>query len=173
MRVGAAGRIRALALKDVADLWRNPGAVVPPVSMALGALVPAFLVVVAAPAASGEALGDSSEFADAARQSVRTIPELAGLDGSALVQACLREARAPAASDPRRTVPCEIGFAAGHRCGPDVAVRGRPRCSRASSVATQSVRTFVKCVHDIAMSRKMRSIRSPWRAALDPAVLNR
>jgi ABC-2 type transport system permease protein len=89
VRVGAAARIRALALKDVAELWRNPGAIVPPVAMALGALVPAFLVVVAAPAASGEVLGDSSEFADAARQAVGVIPELAGLDGSALVQAFL------------------------------------------------------------------------------------
>ena len=89
MRVGAMGRVRGLVLKDVVDLWRNPGAIVPAISMALAALVPAFLVAVVAPLLSGETLGESSEFTDAALQAIGTIPELAHLDSHALVQAYL------------------------------------------------------------------------------------
>ena len=89
MRVGAAGRIRGLVLKDVAELWRNPGAIVPALSISLAALVPAFLVAVLAPLVSGEDLGDSSEFVDAAHQAIGTIPELGHLTGAPLVQAYL------------------------------------------------------------------------------------
>lgn len=83
------GRVRGLVLKDIADLWRNPGAVLPAISMALASLVPAFLVAVIAPRLSGETLGDSSDFADAATQAIGTIPGLSHLDGDALVQAYL------------------------------------------------------------------------------------
>jgi ABC-2 type transport system permease protein len=89
VRVGAVGRIRGLVLKDVAELWRNPGAIVPALSMALAALVPAFLVAVVAPLVSGEDLGDSGEFLDAAQQAMGTIPELAHLAEAPLVQAYL------------------------------------------------------------------------------------
>jgi ABC-2 type transport system permease protein len=89
MRVGAAGRIRGLVLKDIAELWRNPGAIIPALSMALAALVPAFLVAIVAPLVSGEQLGESGEFVDAARQAMSAIPELADLEGGALVQAFL------------------------------------------------------------------------------------
>lgn len=89
MRIGAMGRIRGLVLKDIADLWRNPGAIMPAIAMALAALVPAFLVAVVAPLVSGETLGESSEFADAAMRAIATIPELSHLDGHARVQAYL------------------------------------------------------------------------------------
>jgi ABC-2 type transport system permease protein len=89
MRVGAAGRIRGLVMKDVAELWRNPGAIVPALSISLAALVPAFLVAIVAPLMSGEDLGGSGEFLDAAHQAIGTIPELAHLEAAPLVQAYL------------------------------------------------------------------------------------
>ena len=89
MRIGAWSRVRGLALKDVAELWRNPGAVIPALSMALASLVPPFLVAVTAPALSGEHLGESTEFAEGARLAVATIPELARLEGGARIQAFL------------------------------------------------------------------------------------
>jgi ABC-2 type transport system permease protein len=89
VRVGAAGRIRGLVIKDIAELWRNPGAMVPGIAMGLAALVPAFLVAVAAPRLSGETLADASEFADAAHRAMDTIPELRTLEPGALVQAFL------------------------------------------------------------------------------------
>ena len=89
MRVGAAGRIQGLVLKDVAELWRHPGAIVPALSMAVGSLVPAFVVAIVTPMLSGERLGESREFSDGARLAVNMIPEMASLAGTALVQAFL------------------------------------------------------------------------------------
>lgn len=89
MRAGWRGRIRGLVVKDVAELLRHPGAIVPALSMALGSLVPAFVVAVVAPLLSGERLGESREFSDGARQAIAVLPELAALQGSALVQAFL------------------------------------------------------------------------------------
>lgn len=83
-----ARRIRAIMIKDAAELLRHPGTLVPPLVMILAALVPAFLITIVAPRLSGESLAEG-ELADAARRTIAVVPELAGLDGSALVQAFL------------------------------------------------------------------------------------
>ena len=84
------GRIRGLVLKDVAELWRNPGAILPAISMALAALVPAFLVAVVAPLVSGETLGESERVRRrGACGRSRRFPSWPHLDGNALVQAFL------------------------------------------------------------------------------------
>jgi ABC-2 type transport system permease protein len=89
MRVGAIARIRGLVLKDVAELWRHPGAVLPAISMALGAIVPGFAVAIIAPILSGETFSNSDEFAVGARHAATALHEIARLEGAALVQAFL------------------------------------------------------------------------------------
>lgn len=82
-------RISALARKDAAELARNPGAIFPAVAMVIGALGPAFFVVVAAPMIAGRSLEASGQFSEEARAAVGQIPELAGLSGNGLIQAFL------------------------------------------------------------------------------------
>lgn len=89
MRVGAVARIRGLALKDAAELWRNPGAVLPAVAAAFASLIPAFIIATAAPILSGETLEQSGEFSEGARAAAAIVPELRRLQGTALVQAFL------------------------------------------------------------------------------------
>ncbi len=84
---GAWSRITALSSKDARELIRTPGAVVPPLLMALGALLPIFLVVFLIPLLEGETLEESGEFAEQAVAAMRQIPELRGLSGNALIQA--------------------------------------------------------------------------------------
>lgn len=81
-------RIWALVLKDAAELLRHPGTLLPPLLMIVGALVPAFLVVIVAPRLSGESLAEG-DLADAAGRATAAIPELARLSGEAQVQAFL------------------------------------------------------------------------------------
>jgi len=83
---GASRRVMALARKDAAELWRNPGAVAPAVLMAIASQVPAFLVAIVAPMLVGETLAESDEFTEGAALATRIVPELAQLDGNALVQ---------------------------------------------------------------------------------------
>lgn len=80
-------RIRALAAKDARELIRTPGAVIPPLLMAIGALLPVFVVVVLVPLLEGESLEESGELAEQALAAIQQIPELAGLSGNALIQA--------------------------------------------------------------------------------------
>jgi ABC-2 type transport system permease protein len=82
------GRITALARKDAAELLRNPGAIVPPLLMALGALFPGFLVIIGAPMIAGRTLEESGDFNEAV-DVIGMMPELAGLTGNALIQAFL------------------------------------------------------------------------------------
>lgn len=82
-------RVSAVARKDAAELARNPGAILPAITMVFGSLFPAFLVVVGAPMIAGESLERSGEFADEARAAIGTIPEIAHLTGDALIQAFL------------------------------------------------------------------------------------
>jgi ABC-2 type transport system permease protein len=89
MKAGALRRIHALVLKDLAELARNPGAVLPAFAVMVAALIPSFLVAVAAPSLSGETLDESSEFADAARAAFDVLPDLAGLETAARIQAFL------------------------------------------------------------------------------------
>ncbi len=89
MRVGAVSRIRGVVLKDVAELWRNPGAVLPALAAALASLVPAFIIATAAPRLSGETLAQSGEFSEGARLAAAVMPELSRLEGNALIQAFL------------------------------------------------------------------------------------
>lgn len=83
------GRISAIAWKDAAELIRNPGAILPAVTMALGSLVPAFFIVVGGPMIAGRTLEESGDFAEDARAAAGLLPELANLDGNALIQAFL------------------------------------------------------------------------------------
>jgi ABC-2 type transport system permease protein len=80
-------RISALARKDAGELIRNPGAVVPPLLMVLGALLPAFVVVVLVPMLEGRSLEEEGEFVEQATAAIKQIPELAALSGNALIQA--------------------------------------------------------------------------------------
>jgi ABC-2 type transport system permease protein len=89
VRAGAGARVSGLMLKDIAELWRHPGAVLPALAMVVGSMVPAFLVAVVTPILSGEHLGESPEFSQAAREALQAIPEMASLSGAALVQAFL------------------------------------------------------------------------------------
>lgn len=82
-------RVLALARKDAIELMRNPGAIVPAVMMVLGALFPAFLVIVIVPRVVGKTLEESGEFAEEAANAIAFLPELAGLTGNALVQSYL------------------------------------------------------------------------------------
>jgi ABC-2 type transport system permease protein len=82
-------RVFALARKDARELLRNPGAILPPILMVFGSLLPAFLVIVGAPMVVGETLEESGEFADQAATAASMIPELAGLSGNALIQTFL------------------------------------------------------------------------------------
>lgn len=86
MRAGAATRVHALVTKDVAELTRTPGAILPPLAIGLASLVPPFLIALIAPALSGEALEDSEEFTRGAELALRLIPEMRGLEGAALLQ---------------------------------------------------------------------------------------
>lgn len=79
-------RVLALARKDARELLRNPGAILPPILMVLGSLLPAFLVVVIVPAVVGQTLEGSGEFDELAANAVGRIPELANLSGEALLQ---------------------------------------------------------------------------------------
>ena len=81
-------RITALARKDAGELLRNPGAIVPPILMALGALFPGFLVIIGAPMIAGRTLEESGDFNQAV-DVIAAMPELAGLTGNALIQAFL------------------------------------------------------------------------------------
>ncbi len=81
------GRILALARKDAAELSRNPGAILPAVTMVAASLFPAFLVTVGAPTIAGRTLEESGEFVDEAARAMDLMPELAGLTGNALIQA--------------------------------------------------------------------------------------
>jgi ABC-2 type transport system permease protein len=80
-------RILAIASKDAAELARQPGAILPAVIMVLAASIPAFLVAILVPAFAGESLEETGEFAEQARAAVAVVPALAGLSGTALVQA--------------------------------------------------------------------------------------
>jgi ABC-2 type transport system permease protein len=89
LSAGSRGRILTIAQKDAAELARRPGAILPAITMVFGALVPAFLVVIGAPILAGESLEQSGEFADEARAALSVLPELAGLDVNAQIQAFL------------------------------------------------------------------------------------
>ena len=82
-------RITAIALKDAAELVRNPGAILPAVMMVVASLVPAFFVVVGAPMIAGRSLEASGQFGEEAQAAIGQIPELSGLSGNALIQAFL------------------------------------------------------------------------------------
>ena len=86
MRPGASSRVLAVARKDGAELWRNPGALVPAVLMAIVSLVPAFLIAIVIPMLVGEALAESDEFTEGAALAIQIVPELGRLRGNALVQ---------------------------------------------------------------------------------------
>lgn len=86
---GSWQRISALAEKDARELIRNPGAILPPVLMVFASLFPAFLVAIGAPMIAGRTLEESGDFVEESAQAINMMPELAGLTGSALIQAFL------------------------------------------------------------------------------------
>ncbi len=59
-------RVAALARKDLEEVRRQPGLILPAVGIVFGMAIPAFLVIIIAPAVGGEDLGDS-DFVEAAR----------------------------------------------------------------------------------------------------------
>ena len=81
-------RVAAVARKDLEELLRTPGAILPAVAMVFGALVPAFLVALVIPAMTGERLSESRDFAEA---SARFLPALMHLDADARIQAFLMQ----------------------------------------------------------------------------------
>lgn len=87
MTPGAWPRVSALAMKDARELLRTPGAIIPPILMALGALLPVFVVVVLVPMLEGQTLEESGELAEQAVAAMQQIPELRGLSGNGLIQA--------------------------------------------------------------------------------------
>jgi ABC-2 type transport system permease protein len=89
LKVGPASRIAAVVLKDAAELAAHPGTLLPAIWMAIAAMVPGFLVAILAPLLAGEPLAELEEFNEGTALAVRMIPELAGLDGDALIQAFL------------------------------------------------------------------------------------
>lgn len=89
LSAGSRARILAIAQKDAAELARRPGAILPAITMVFGALIPAFMVVIGAPMLAGESLERSGEFADEARAALALLPELAGLNVNAQIQAFL------------------------------------------------------------------------------------
>jgi ABC-2 type transport system permease protein len=82
----AAGRIRALLGKELADLRKNPSVFVPAIITGLMSIVMPFFVAVIVPAVTGERLSDSSDF-EVALELYRDQPGLRGLDSEAAVQA--------------------------------------------------------------------------------------
>lgn len=84
-------RVAAVAWKDVVELVRTPGAILPAVAMAAGALAPAFLVGLLIPALTGRPLSASRSFAEAARLAGEVVPALAGLEPDARVQAFIAQ----------------------------------------------------------------------------------
>ena len=83
------GRITAVMIKDAAELLTNPSTLLPAVWMAIAAVLPGFLVAILAPIIAGESLAESQEFAEGTSLAVEMVPELASLDGTALIQAFL------------------------------------------------------------------------------------
>ena len=79
-------RISAIVRKDLDDVGRQPGLLLPAVAMVLGLTLPAFLVLVITPRLTGESLADS-EFAEAAAAAITVIPGLAPLAAAGQAQA--------------------------------------------------------------------------------------
>lgn len=82
------GRIAALVRKDLAELARRPGALLPPALLMLTSVLPVFYIVIVAPSWSGERI-DTGEFAAAADRVATEMPALATLPRLARVQALL------------------------------------------------------------------------------------
>jgi ABC-2 type transport system permease protein len=89
LRPGAAGRVAAIMRKDAAELTANLSTLLPAIWMAIVSVFPGFLVAILAPLLAGETLAESEEFAEGTALAVKTIPELAALDGNALIQGFL------------------------------------------------------------------------------------
>ena len=75
--------------KDAAELTANLSTLLPAIWMAIVSVFPGFLVAILAPLLAGETLAESEEFAEGTALAVKTIPELAALDGNALIQGFL------------------------------------------------------------------------------------
>lgn len=83
-------RVGAVLRKDAAEVSRQPALFILPLIIVVAMMAPAFLITIVVPMVTGRELGSSSgEFADAAKAAGQTSPELAGLSGSAVVQAYL------------------------------------------------------------------------------------
>lgn len=79
-------RIRALAAKDLAEVRRQPGLVIPAAAMVVGLSLPALFLLVVAPRLFGEPLADS-DFAEAAAALTARLPALARLTDEGRAQA--------------------------------------------------------------------------------------
>ena len=75
-------RVRALIQKEMLDLLRNRGALIPVVAVAIVALVLPFVVVIVVPAATGQQLGNDDELVRLS--AIAGVPE--GISDNARVQ---------------------------------------------------------------------------------------
>jgi ABC-2 type transport system permease protein len=78
-------RIAAIVGKDVEEIGRQPGLLLPAVAMVLGLSFPAFLLLVITPRLTGESLAES-DFAAAAAAAATVAPELSSLTPSGQAQ---------------------------------------------------------------------------------------
>jgi ABC-2 type transport system permease protein len=85
----AIGRIRALLRKDLEELRRTPGVLLPSVLMLVLTTAMPLVVGIAIPASTGERLSEASDVAGAADAAATLLPALAALSGEARAQAFL------------------------------------------------------------------------------------
>jgi ABC-2 type transport system permease protein len=82
-------RLTAIVRKDLLELRRSPGVLVPVIIMMVVTIAIPFLIAIAIPRLTGESLAEDSDFRRAVGAAAERLPELADLEGEAAVQAFL------------------------------------------------------------------------------------
>lgn len=80
-------RVRALMVKETAELRAAPGVLVTPLLMLLTAVALPFVIVVGVPAWTGEALGGADDLVELARELAPLVPAVTALTADGAVQA--------------------------------------------------------------------------------------
>lgn len=86
--MSSAERVRALARKDIEEVRHQPGLLLPAAAMIVGMAIPALLVMIVAPAVTGEELADS-DFVRAAGLARDSFPSIEHLSPQGQAQAFL------------------------------------------------------------------------------------